>query len=42
MPNFDKTGPDGNGPKTGKQKGNCKPAEKMGWGVKIKQPKIKK
>ncbi len=27
MPNRDKTGPEGKGPKTGRQMGNCKDAE---------------
>ena len=33
MPNQDKTGPEGKGPKTGRQMGNCEGAEsKQGFG----------
>ena len=28
MPNFDKTGPRGKGPRTGRKKGTCKPKPK--------------
>ena len=30
MPNKDRTGPEGKGPKTGRQQGNCKDAESKG------------
>jgi uncharacterized protein DUF5320 len=32
MPNFDKTGPQGNGPLTGRGKGYCNPGYAMGCG----------
>ncbi|MFH1802521.1 MAG: DUF5320 domain-containing protein [archaeon] len=33
MPNKDGTGPEGNGPKTGRQLGNCKGAKPIGRGL---------
>jgi len=34
MPNKDKTGPEGNGPKTGRQMGDCEGAEPIaGYGM---------
>ena len=30
MPNRDKTGPQGKGPRTGRGKGNCKPVKGVG------------
>jgi hypothetical protein len=32
MPNFDGTGPNGKGPRTGRQMGNCKGAKQIGRG----------
>jgi len=32
MPNFDKTGPKGDGPQTGKGMGNCKPNDQKSNG----------